>query len=140
MPREIDLPILICAKGERHRKEAEAFISRHPRLRIFVASDRHLPGAAGHVPISTEGYLSKIEAIIKFNFDQFLYVDTDVTIFSMEDVPFFLDRYSISASYEPLGSSEKFKEYDLPVEDTAPFEYQTGVLAVKKTVAAMNFL
>lgn len=135
-----EIPILICATGLRARREAEAFLARHDQLHVIVASDEPVKGSNESFRIYGKGYTSKIEALLGCPYESFLYVDTDCTIYSTESLGFFFDRYPLSVSYEPLGATEKQVQLRLPARFSSGFEYQTGVMAVRKTSEVVRFL
>lgn len=135
-----DLPILVCGSGDFHRQEVLAFIQRHPGRRIIAAVDIPIPDYGECIIIHSKGYLAKIEAMIKCDCSEFLYVDTDTTIFSLNGIQFYRDRYDISVSFEPLGITEKVTNPSIPFSGLMDFEFQTGVILIRKTEKVRDFL
>lgn len=136
-----NIPILVCASGDFHRKDAASFLTRHKKLRVFAALDKSIAEAPQDrtILIDNLGFAAKIEGIIACQLDEFLYVDTDTSIYSLDWVKYFRSKYDLAAAFEPLGKAEHYSSSTIPY-DIAPVEYNTGVLYIRKTKSVEKFL
>lgn len=138
------MKILICASGDQYIEEAKRFIQNHQELDFVVGTD--MPNKFSLVEtflIEESSYKSKIKAMLNCPYDEFLYVDCDTKVVSLEGIEFYKNRYDIACCYEVLGATEKFFECDrLPDYDIYADEpeFQTGVVYINRTKEIQNFL
>jgi hypothetical protein len=136
-----NIPILICASGDFHRKDAASFISRHENLQVLAALDKPIAELPHDrtIIIDSVGFAAKIAGIMACQLDEFLYVDTDTSIYSLDWVNYVRSKYDLAAAFEPIGVAEYYSSSTIPY-NIAPFEYNTGVLYIKKTKSVKKFL